>query len=225
MSEDTDLIGQIFGWVGTAICLYLYTSPAVPFIKVAMGKIDYKDSPSILLFCSFMNCVLWADYGLLKDKTQVYSANIAGSAITLIWLTIFLIFLGQKNFCFGLFLIILLMVLSGGIAFFFYRVLDCEITGIVAVVFNALQYGAPLQKIFTVFKTGKYELIPIFTSVGGFFCSSCWLIYGIYLFDINLIIPNGLGIFFAILQLIIYYIYYKKAKNDAEKFNDDLNNI
>ena len=222
MSEETSLFGEIIGWVGTGIAIYFYIAPAVPFIKLVKESLKVNEVPGILLICSFMNCILWADYGLNKNTFQVYLANGIGGAITLIWITIYLIYLGKKSLKIALFLIILLMVLVGGISYIFYKIINEEITGFVAMIFNILMYAAPGEKIFQVFKTKQYKLIPIFSTIGGLSCSLCWLIFAIYKMDINMIIPNGLGLLFAILQIIVYLIFYcKKRKEENFDIEDD----
>ena len=212
--SGNQLFGEIFGWVGTGIAIYFYLAPAVPFIKLVNDHLKVNEVPGILLICSFMNCILWADYGLLDDTFQVYLANGIGGAITLIWITIFLIYIGKQNIKIALLYIILLMICVGGISYVFYFIIDKDITGKVAMIFNILMYAAPGEKIFKVFKTKKYNLIPIFSTIGGFFCSLCWLIFGIYKGDINLIIPNGLGLFFSILQIVVYLIFYCKKRSE-----------
>ena len=212
--SGNQLFGEIFGWVGTGIAIYFYLAPAVPFIKLVNDHLKVNEVPGVLLICSFMNCILWADYGLLDDTFQVYLANGIGGAITLIWITIFLIYVGKQNLKIALLYIILLMICVGGISYVFYFIIDKDITGKVAMIFNILMYAAPGEKIFKVFKTKKYNLIPIFSTIGGFFCSLCWLAFGIYKGDINLIIPNGLGLFFSILQIVVYLIFYCKKRSE-----------
>ena len=212
--SGNQLFGEIFGWVGTGIAIYFYLAPAVPFIKLVNDHLKVNEVPGVLLICSFMNCILWADYGLLDDTFQVYLANGIGGAITLIWITIFLIYIGKQNIKIALLYIILLMICVGGISYVFYFLIDKDITGKVAMIFNILMYAAPGEKIFKVFKTKKYNLIPIFSTIGGFFCSLCWLAFGIYKGDINLIIPNGLGLFFSILQIVVYLIFYCKKRSE-----------
>ena len=89
------------------------------------------------------------------------------------------------------------------------------------MIFNVLMYAAPGEKIVRVFKTKQYNLIPIFSTIGGFFCSLCWLMFGVYKGDLNLIIPNALGLFFAFLQVIVYCIFYCKKKNEENFDLDD----
>ena len=217
---DDELIKQIFGWTGAAIATYFFLAPVVLFHQLVNEQKDIKDIPGILLICSLMNCVLWLDYGLLDDSLQVYFANGLGGAITLIWITIFLIYLGKQNCGYAFVLILLLMAFVGGVSYVFYFIISKKLTGLAAMVFNVLMYAAPGEKIVRVFKTKKYNLIPIFSTLGGFFCSLCWLMFGIYKSDKNLIIPNGLGLFFAILQIIVYLVFYCKKRSE-ENFDID----
>jgi uncharacterized protein with PQ loop repeat len=227
MSEP-DIVGQIFGWAGTIIATYFYLAPVVPFIQVLTGKLDYKDSPGILLIMSFLNCILWTCYGLGIKDFMVYFANGIGGSITLVWITIYLIFLGKKNiglalgFNFGLIVLVIFFML------FFYYVVDAanpEVTGYFAMFFNVLMYAAPGEKIYKVITTKNYKLIPIFSTCGGLACSLCWLMYGIYQNNWKLYVPNSLGLAFAILQVVVYLIYYFKNKEKAPDFpgeNDDV---
>ena len=218
------IVGTIFGWAGTIIATYFYLAPVVPFMQVLTNKLNYKDSPGVLLIMSFMNCILWADYGLVKNDFMVYFANGIGGTITLVWITIYLIFLGKKNlllavgYNFGLIVVVVLIM----IIFF---IIDYNITGYIAMIFNVLMYAAPGEKIYRVITTKDYKLIPIFSTMGGFACSLCWLMYGIYQKDWKLYVPNALGLAFAILQIVIYLIYYLKSKEKNQDFpgeNDEV---
>ena len=214
---DDEIIKDIFGWTGTGLAIYFFISPVVPFCKLINEQMKINEIPGILLFCSFMNCILWADYGLIHDRFLQYFPNGLGGSITLVFITIFLIFLAEKRLSFVLLYLGCLGIAILGISFLFYRIVRVDITGIVANIFNVLMYAAPGEKIYTVFKTGNYELIPIWSTFGACACSASWLIYGIYLPDWLVIIPNLLGVICAILEIIIYYIFKGKAKkNDVD---------
>ena len=225
MTEENDIVGDIFGWTGTVISTYFFIAPCVPFYKVVKEEMKYSDSPGLLLIFSFMNCILWACYGLLQDNSQVYVANGIGGTITLIWITIFLIYFAGKKFILAFLLNLAVIALIAGISIVFFYFIGAQITGLVAMVFNVLMYAAPGEKIYRVIKTGKYELIPIFSTVGGLLCSGCWLMFGIYKADMNLIIPNGLGLFFAILQVAVYLVYYCKAKKEDSDFKGESDDV
>ena len=207
-----DIVESIFGWLGSIISIYFFIAPIYPFTKVLLNKIDYNDSPGILLLFTFMNCILWSVYGFLKEETQIYVTNSLGGIITLIWITIYLTHLGKKYFILSFIINIFLLILIISISHIFYHIVGEDYTGLIAMIFNVLMFVAPGEKIFQVFKNGKFELIPIFSSIGGFACSFCWLIFGIYQKDKNLIIPNSIGLFFSIFQVVIYLIYYNKNK-------------
>ena len=219
-----DLVEAIFGWVGLVISTYFYFSPVVPYAKVLKGEMKYTDSPKMTLFCNLLNCILWIDYGLIKESLQLYLTCVIGGCLTLIWSTIYLIFFAKKNFVFGLVYNISAVAVILGLLFLFYSI-DVEITGYVALIFNILMYFAPGEKIYTVITTGNYELIPIFSTIGTLLCAGCWLIYGIYQVDLNLIIPNILGLLFGFLQLFVYCIYKKKKNNNKGEESDNNDNL
>jgi solute carrier family 50 protein (sugar transporter) len=219
---DDKLVESIFGWIGLAISTYFYLSPVVPFIKVVKGEMKYQDSPGVLLLCNIMNCILWIDYGLMDDSFQVYLTCTIGGFLTLIWSTIYLIFLAKKILFLGLLYNILLLTTTFIITYVFYFICDKNITGIAAMVFNTLMLAAPGEKIYTVIKTGKYKLIPIFSTIGSLLCAGSWFMFGVYKADLNLIIPNGLGLIFGAFQLIVYCIFYRKSKEKIIPNDDDL---
>ena len=220
MSEEDDLGSIVFGWIGTAIALIFYIVPIVPYLKLIKGELTLKRSPGLLLICSFLNCILWSDYGLLTNKFSVYFANGLGGAITLIFITIFLIHLADRKILFSLIYIFFLIACVTEIYFFCYYILDPEITAIIANVFNVLMYAAPGEKIYIICKNGNYKLIPIWSTLGGLACSTSWMFYGIYKKDKYLIIPNALGCASAIVQLIVFIIYRNKYYNKENKNKD-----
>ena len=215
--SNEDKVGDIFGWVGTGISTFFYIAPVIPFIKLIKGEISYKESPGILLICSFMNCILWGDYGLLLDRFLIYFANGIGGVITLIWIVIFIIHYVEKRFAMALLYNLILIIAIVGIAMLFFFIVPYEITGKIAMVFNVLMYASPGEKMITVCKTGNYKLIPIWSTLGGTACSACWMIYGIYLVDWNQIIPNCLGVIFSIIQIIVFLFYKKKNGNEVKE--------
>ena len=223
MAEETKL-ESIFGWIGAIITIYFYISPIFPFSKVLKDQIDYQDTPAILLLCSFMNCIFWADYGLLKNISSLYIANCFGGAITLIWITIYLMYMGKKYFTLSFIINILLIIIIGIISYIFYFKIDEKITGLICMILNALTYAAPGEKMLSVIKNRKYEIFPIYSSIGIFGCSLFWLIYGFLQKDRNIIIPNALGIIFSIFQFIFFLIFYYKY-NHNNKFKQENNKL
>ena len=215
MAKD-DLGSTIFGWVGTALALYFYIAPIVPFVKVIKGEMTWKQSPGVLLLCSFLNCILWSDYGLITNQFSIYLANGLGGTITLIYITIFLIHVADRKVLLSLFYNFFLICCIVEIYFVFYYLVPSKVTGIIANVFNVLMYAAPGEKIYQICKGASYQLIPIWSTIGGTACSTSWMCYGIYQKDIYVVIPNALGVLASIVQIVIFVIYRRKQKNKAQ---------
>ena len=215
MAKD-DLGSTIFGWVGNALALYFYIAPIVPFVKVIKGQMTWKQSPGVLLLCSFLNCILWSDYGLITNQFLLYLANGLGGTITLIYITIFLIHVADRKVLLSLFYNFFLICCIVEIYFVFYYLVPFKVTGIIANVFNVLMYAAPGEKIYQICKGASYQLIPIWSTIGGTACSTSWMCYGIYQKDIYVVIPNALGVLASIVQIVIFIIYRQKQKNKAQ---------
>ena len=215
MAKD-DLGSTIFGWVGNALALYFYIAPIVPFVKVIKGEMTWKQSPGVLLLCSFLNCILWSDYGLITNQFLLYLANGLGGTITLIYITIFLIHVADRKVLLSLFYNFFLICCIVEIYFVFYYLVPSKVTGIIANVFNVLMYAAPGEKIYQICKGASYQLIPIWSTIGGTACSTSWMCYGIYQKDIYVVIPNALGVLASIVQIVIFVIYRRKQKNKAQ---------
>ena len=215
MAKD-DLGSTIFGWVGTALALYFYIAPIVPFLKVIKGEMTWKQSPGVLLLCSFLNCILWSDYGLITNQFLLYLANGLGGTITLIYITIFLIHVADRKVLLSLFYNFFLICCIVEIYFVFYYLVPSKVTGIIANIFNVLMYAAPGEKIYQICKGASYQLIPIWSTIGGTACSTSWMCYGIYQKDYYVVIPNALGVLASIVQIVIFVIYRRKQKNKAQ---------
>ena len=176
----------------------------------------WKESPGVLLLCSFLNCILWSDYGLITNQFLLYLANGLGGTITLIYITIFLIHVADRKVLLSLFYNFFLICCIVEIYFVFYYLVPFKVTGIIANIFNVLMYAAPGEKIYQICKGASYQLIPIWSTIGGTACSTSWMCYGIYQKDIYVVIPNALGVLASIVQIVIFVIYRRKQKNKAQ---------
>ena len=159
------------------------------------------------------------------DRFIVYFANGLGGVITLIFITIFLIYFAGKKFLISSLLTLGLIVGLSIFDLIFFLFVPYGPIGIIASITNVLMYAAPGEKMYTVFKYGNYKLIPIWSNIAGIACSGCWLIYGIYLIDWNIMVPNGLGLIFSIFQIIVFIVFKKKKGEGNENDDEEKNNI
>ena len=89
------------------------------------------------------------------------------------------------------------------------------IIGKTAMIFTVCMYAAPAQNLATVLKTQNYDLIPLHISIIGFLCSFTSLLYGLLNFDVNIVVPNVLGVSFTVFQIIVWIYFWKKAKQNS----------
>ncbi|KAF7001712.1 hypothetical protein CFC21_017321 [Triticum aestivum] len=91
------------------------------------------------------------------------------------------------------------------------------IVGILCVIFGSIMYASPLTIMGKVIRTKSVEYMPFFLSLVNFLSGCCWTAYALIKFDIYITIPNALGTIFGLIQLILYFYYYrstpKKGKN------------
>ncbi|BAF24604.1 Os09g0254600 [Oryza sativa Japonica Group] len=91
------------------------------------------------------------------------------------------------------------------------------IVGILCVIFDTIMYSSPLTVMSQVVKTKSVEYMPLLLSVVSFLNGLYWTSYTLIRFDIFITIPNGLGVLFAAVQLILYVIYYRTTPKKQNK--------
>ena len=94
---------------------------------------------------------------------------------------------------------------------------DDDVIGRICIGTSCIVFLSPIQLIYRVIKEKNYFLIPIHTAWVSLAASSCWTAYGVYLTNINVIIPNSVGIILAIVQIIVYLNYKRKYPAIGDK--------
>ena len=210
----------IISWIGTVIGIILNISPIVMFYSIIQGKNKIEIVPESMLIFNILCSSLWACYWYLQvDKFVPFFSSAFGLALSEIFALIYLFFLADKSWkkylLFAFLEINLVLEFNYGLLV----VLGDYITvGNIAMVINIITYITPGQKIYQVIKTKNYNLIPISSTLSGSLCTLCWLIFGLLIWDIRTIIPNGLGLVFATINSGIWaYFYFTRDKEKDEK--------
>ncbi len=210
----------IISWIGTVIGIILNISPIVMFYSIIQGKYKIEIVPESMLIFNILCSSLWACYWYLQvDKFVPFFSSAFGLALSEIFALIYLFFLADKSWkkylLFAFLEINLVLEFNYGLLV----VLGDYITvGNIAMVVNIITYITPGQKIYQVIKTKNYNLIPISSTLSGSLCTLCWLIFGLLIWDIRTIIPNGLGLVFATINSGVWaYFYFTRDKEKDEK--------
>ena len=210
----------IISWIGTVIGIILNISPIVMFYSIIQGKNKIEIVPESMLIFNILCSSLWACYWYLQvDKFVPFFSSAFGLALSEIFALIYLFFLADKSWkkylLFAFLEINLVLEFNYGLLV----VLGDYITvGNIAMVVNIITYITPGQKIYQVIKTKNHNLIPISSTLSGSLCTLCWLIFGLLIWDIRTIIPNGLGLVFATINSGVWaYFYFTRDKEKDEK--------
>ncbi|XP_057989144.1 bidirectional sugar transporter SWEET5-like [Hevea brasiliensis] len=70
-----------------------------------------------------------------------------------------------------------------------------------------------------VIKTKSVKYMPFFLSLANSCNGIVWVIYALLKFDVNVVVPNGLGAISGLIQIILYAKYYKTTRWDNEEDN------
>ena len=210
----------IVSWIGTVIGIILNISPIVMFYSIIRGQKKIEIVPESMLIFNILCSSLWACYWYLQvDKFVPFFSSAFGLALSEIFALIYLFYLADKDWkkyiLYAFLEINLVLEFNYGLLF----VLGDYITvGNIAVIVNIITYITPGQKIYQVIKTKNYNLIPISSTLSGSLCTLCWLIFGLLIWDIRTIIPNGLGLVFATINSGVWaYFYFTRDKEEDEK--------
>ncbi|KAG0538376.1 hypothetical protein BDA96_03G230600 [Sorghum bicolor] len=213
-----DAARNVVGIVGNVISFGLFLSPAPTFWRIykARDVEEFKPDPYL---ATLLNCALWVFYGIPvvhPNSILVVTINGIGLVIEGIYLTIFFIYADAKKrkkaFAI-LFVEILFMVavVLGVILGAHTHEKRSMIVGILCVIFGSVMYASPLTIMGKVIKTKSVEYMPFLLSLVNFLNGCCWTAYALIRFDLYVTIPNALGAFFGLIQLILYFWYYKST--------------
>ncbi|KAG5228213.1 bidirectional sugar transporter [Salix suchowensis] len=176
---SAELARDVVGITGNVISLFLFMSPVPTFVQIWKKKSVEQFSAAPYL-ATLINCVVWVLYGLPivhPHSTLVWTINGAGTAIEIVYLLLFIIHSNGKKR-----LKVLLIVLAEAIFMAVLTVLTV-IVGIVAIVFNAMMYAAPLSVMKMVITTKSVEYMPFFISLASLANGVAWSAYALIKFD------------------------------------------
>ena len=255
--EEGNSVGvTILQIVGNFFALIFFISPLFQIVtlKLYSERHDIKNVPLFLILTIIFNCLFWLlnafSSGDLKSWIPLLVSNIGGLIINTFLLFFYLFVLLKrkvKRFLFFGFFVVNLLVEVTYLTFRYVINPSKEkkdndtfyLIGFVATIINVLMYSSPVQNIKVIIKEGRYEALPIYTLISGFFVTLTFFIQGILSFTqikssddnknvkrrsaIETMISNGLSFFLlACLAGVYAYFYFKPPI--PQKINIDVLN-
>ena len=77
-----EIFQDLFGWAATCLTLCFYCSPILPFINVLKGKLNFEDTPGILVTSIYINSFCWYIYGDTIFSEPIKICNLIGVIIS-----------------------------------------------------------------------------------------------------------------------------------------------
>ncbi|XP_023000940.1 bidirectional sugar transporter SWEET12-like [Cucurbita maxima] len=203
-----------FGLLGNVISFIVFLAPLPTFIRICKKK-STEGFQSVPYVVALFSAMLWLYYASSKpDETLLITINSVGCVIEIVYIAIFVAFAPKKiristlRFVlllnFGGFCIILLVT-----HFLVHGSNRVKVLGWICVAFSISVFAAPLSIIRLVIRTKSVEFMPFSLSFFLTLSAITWLLYGIFLKDIYIALPNVPGFIFGIAQMILYIIYNK----------------
>ena len=207
MSEEAVAIA------GTVIAVGLNLSPCILFYEFYRGQRPFASIPEIMfiigVFCGTTNFA----YGIiLSDKMMIINGTICDS-LQIIYAILYLYYYAKKDCMKWLLYSFIALNLTFEILYIFANVLEYhtsnqfadDFTGYFNTVMTIINAAAPGQNIVTVFKTKNFTLIPIWTTFAQLLCSGLWGVYGLFISNLKMILPNVIGSLLCIFQIFAYF--------------------
>ncbi|KAH0672468.1 hypothetical protein KY290_024702 [Solanum tuberosum] len=213
----------VFGVLGNVISILVFLAPVPAFRRICKEKstMGYQSVPYVVALFSSM---LWMYYAFIKKNAfLLVSINSFGCIVETIYITIFILYASKEArrqtvrilvlLIGGLYTLIFLITL-----FPLNGVLRVQVVGWICVTVAVGVFAAPLSIVFQVVRTKSVEFMPFTLSFFLTLSAIMWFGYGLLLKDLCIALPNVLGFFLGMIQMLLYGIYRNaKPSVDLEK--------
>ncbi|KAI6692413.1 hypothetical protein NL676_020123 [Syzygium grande] len=198
-----------------------FLAPIPTFYTIYKQKSSdgYQSIPYVV---ALLSASLLLYYGVLKtNATMIITINAIGIVIELTYLVLFLIYASTKEKMYTAKLILLFNVGGFGVTMALTILLlkgqnRVNTVGWICVAFSLAVFAAPLSIMRRVINTKSVEFMPFTPSFLHTLCATTWFLYGLFVNDMPIALPNILGLLFGIIQMILYMMYKDGNKKIAE---------
>uniref|UniRef100_A0A1I7TQ81 Sugar transporter SWEET n=2 Tax=Caenorhabditis tropicalis TaxID=1561998 RepID=A0A1I7TQ81_9PELO len=187
--------------ITTTIALFFCGIPICMQIRRQGAVGDISGVPFLM---GFLGGSFWLRYGFLKMDYTMIIVNVVGVSFMASYCIFFLYYsLPKKTFSLQLTLVV--STVTGMVVWIALKP-NIDYLGVICMTFNIMNFGAPLAGLGVVLKNREVSTLPLPMCVANFLVSSQWCLYGNLVADIYIIIPNGIGMFLAIVQLSLFIV-------------------
>ncbi|KAL0327391.1 UNVERIFIED_CONTAM: Bidirectional sugar transporter SWEET15 [Sesamum angustifolium] len=220
-----------FGVLGNIISIFVYLAPLPTFLRIYKERstMGFDSLPYVVALFSAM---LWMYYAFLKTNAiLLISINLFGCIIEAIYIFIYLFYASKKARTHTAKLLSLinvgLLALIFLLTFFIFKgPIRVHVVGWICVAVSVSVFAAPLTIVFQVVRTRSVEFMPFPLSFFLTLSAVMWFAYGLFQKDLCVALPNVLGFFLGLLQMLLYGIFRNvKPEIEEKKLPEQVINI
>lgn len=205
-----------FGLLGNVISFMTFLAPIPTFYRIYKSK-STEGFQSVPYVVALFSAMLWIFYALIKTgELLLITINAVGIVIESIYIIMYFVYatkkgrlftakimLGLNVGFFGLIMLVSLLLFKGD-----KRVV---VLGWICVAFSVSVFVAPLSIIKRVIRTRSVEYMPFSLSLSLTLSAIVWFLYGVFIKDKYVALPNVLGFTFGVVQMALYMFYMNKT--------------
>jgi solute carrier family 50 protein (sugar transporter) len=201
--------------IGIIIGVILSLSPIPTFIDIAMHSKTTGGYTVAPYLSALVCCSCWLTYALLAgaSKADLIPLNAASFIIYSIYCGVFLRFCENRAHVLRLYsaaLVVVALTLTTALVF-----KSLIVIGLLATIANCIMFAAPLAVMQQVIQTRSVRYMPFLLSFMSFICASVWLVWASLVGDYFVLVPNALGTFFGVVQLLLYTVYWRLSTSET----------
>ncbi|KAL9987276.1 hypothetical protein ACROYT_G001557 [Oculina patagonica] len=198
-------------WTATIATVGFFLSGIITCKKMVMSG-STENVPLLPFVTTFLNCMMWASYGILKDEALI-PVNLTGMFLQILYILCFFFYCKHKS------KELKSLVYGAMVSVALYLYLMHYVTeetqrvaylGFACMFFTVAMQASPLAVVAKVVRTKSTESMPFIFSFMMVFVSFLWLCYGTAVEDINIQVPNASGVVLGLIQLSLFCIYPSK---------------
>ncbi|XP_065909210.1 sugar transporter SWEET1-like [Dysidea avara] len=171
--------------------------------------------PHLPFVSGILNCALWLAYGSFKDDGTVMTVNFIGLVLYLCYIVVYFVYTTNKSEV-KMHTGVAFLVIMAVIVYSNYFINDNDAVlfrlGLLCNFFTVLFFASPLSTMAEVFKTKSTESMSFPLSILSLFVTFLWVIYSYLVDDVFIKIPNFLGLLLALVQLMLFAMYWNKKR-------------
>ena len=213
-------IREPFGWISSILTLTTFIYPIIPFIHVVKGKLNFENTPTLLICGGYCNCFAWYCYGVYFENVQIKFCNMIGAGIYLLLIVIYLAYETKKYLCDAI--LNALIVFNGTWAA--YRALTGMMTELELLekvcIGTTLGFSVyPLVLIYKTLRKKNNQTIYTYAGIRVVASGACWTIYGLIKANHFFAKWQAIGIVVPILEILLSKYFQKKRSGRVQELS------